>query len=196
MILLYVVTSVSAYFVIAVMVSLSLGILGGMVYFCMSAALSETPYMGRIMAVGASSAILLQYLMQEYLGLIWGMPVILILGFALTVWLTVKKPWEWLKEEKFATAEIPADYRNNPGKWMVLLLLTVIVLETVGIYFDTNAVRPNIQLGSEQYTWARLFLIVGYLLIGGGAGPAVFSEVLFDEYLPVLCLCRCVGCLL
>ena len=66
-ILLYFLRSPLPYSALAMLAAFSLGVLGGMVYFCISMALSHTPYMGRVMAAGACGAVLLQYLLQEYL---------------------------------------------------------------------------------------------------------------------------------
>ena len=96
---LYFVESVTLYSAMAMLASLTLGALGGMVYFCMSMALSQTPYMGRVMAVSASGAVLLQYLLQEYLDIMFGIPLMLALGFSATLWLALNRPWVWLEED-------------------------------------------------------------------------------------------------
>lgn len=84
-ILLYFLRSPLPYSALAMLAAFSLGVLGGMVYFCISMALSHTPYMGRVMAAGACGAVLLQYLLQEYLDIIFGIPLMLALGFSATL---------------------------------------------------------------------------------------------------------------
>ena len=88
--------SVIAYSIMAMLAAFSLGALGGMVYFCMAMALSQTSYMGKVMAIGASGAVVLQYLLQEQQDIMFEIPVMLVLGFSATLWLAVKKPWAWL----------------------------------------------------------------------------------------------------
>ena len=84
-ILLYFLRSPLPYSALAMLAAFSLGVLGGMVYFCISMALSHTPYMGRVMAAGACGAVLLQYLLQEYLDIMFGIPLMLALGFSATL---------------------------------------------------------------------------------------------------------------
>ena len=140
-----------------------------MVYFCMSLALSQTPYMGKVMAIGASLAVLLQYLLQEYLDIMFGIPVVLVLGFSATLWLAVKKPWAWLGEDCLPYETESSESRKELRRRLVILSLTVVALSVISTFYDTQMMRLNVQTNYQEfnyYSWPRLFLIAGYVLIG------------------------------
>jgi DNA-binding CsgD family transcriptional regulator len=183
---LYFIKAPIAYSLMAMLAAFSLGALGGMVYFCMSLALSQTPYIGKVMAIGASIAIVLQYLLQEYLDIMLGIPVMLVLGFSATLWLAVKKPWEWLGEDCLPydkeSVESKKDIRNS----LLILSLTVIALSVIGTFYDTQMMRLNIQTNYQQfnyYSWPRLFVIAGYVLIG------FIGDIKKQKYVPLATLC-------
>ena len=91
--LLFLLQTVAAFSAAAMGAAYFLGLLGGMVYFCMSAALADSNKKGRVMALGASAAVLLQYLLQESWHIEVGIPVALALGFCDAVYLSVGRPW-------------------------------------------------------------------------------------------------------
>ena len=90
--LLFLLQSVAAFSAAAMGAAYFLGLLGEMVYFCMSAALADSNKMGRVMALGASAAVLLQYLLQEYWRITAGIPIALALGFCAAVYLAERRP--------------------------------------------------------------------------------------------------------
>ena len=183
---LYFIQSVIAYSVIAMLAAFSLGVLGGIVYFCMSLALSQTPYIGKVMAISASVAVVLQYLLQEYLNITFGFPVVLVLGFSATLWLAVKKPWAWLKEDCLPYEKESAESRKDIRRKLFILALTVIVLSVIGTFYDTQMMRLNVQTNYQEfnyYSWPRLFIITGYVLIG------VIGDIEKQKYVPIATLC-------
>ena len=183
---LYFIQSVIVYSVIAMLAAFSLGVLGGIVYFCMSLALSQTPYIGKVMAVGASAAVLLQYLLQEYLNMMWGIPIVLGLGFSATLWLAVNKPWTWLGEDCLPYDKEFSKSRNDIRKRLLILSLTVVALCIIGTFYDTQMMRLNVQTSYQEfnfYSWPRLFVIAGYVLIG------FIGDVKKQKYVPIATLC-------
>ena len=146
-----------------------LGVLGGMVYFCMAAALADSPRAGRVMALGASGAVLLQYLLQEYWHIAAGIPVALALGFCAAVYLTVRRPWEWLTQDCLPyEAPKPETARAMTGT-LIRLCLNALCLYALGTIYDRQMMLLNVQSGYEDYNlyaWPRLFTIAGYLLVG------------------------------
>lgn len=183
---LYFLRSAAAYSIMAVLASFSLGVLGGMVYFCMSLALSQTPYMGKVMAIGASLAVLLQYLLQEYLDIMFGIPVVLVLGFSATLWLAVKKPWAWLGEDCLPYETESSESRKELRRRLVILSLTVVALSVISTFYDTQMMRLNVQTNYQEfnyYSWPRLFLIAGYVLIG------FLGDIKRQKYVPIATLC-------
>ena len=166
---LYFIRSVAVCSILAMLAAFLLGLLGGMVYFCMSLALSQTDCTGKVMAIGASAAILLQYLLQEHLDIMFGLPVILALGFSATLWLAVSRPWTWLAEDCLPYERESSESRNDIRKRLLILSLTVVALSVIGTFYDTQMTRLNVQTNYQEfdyYSWPRLFVIAGYLLIG------------------------------
>ena len=183
---LYFIQSVIAYSILAMLAAFSLGVLGGMVYFCMSLALAQTSCMGRVMAISTSVAIVLQYLLQEHLDLMFGIPVVLALGFSTTLWLAVKKPWAWLCEDCLPYNRESLESRKEIRKRLLILSLTVVALSVIGTFYDTQMMRLNVQTKYQEfnyYAWPRLFLIAGYVLIG------FVGDLKKQKYVPIATLC-------
>lgn len=183
---LYFIRSVVAYSILAMLAAFSLGVLGGMVYFCMSQALSQTPYIGRAMAIGASIAVVLQYLLQEHLDILFGIPVVLVLGFSTTLWLAVKRPWAWLSEDSLPYASESAAGHRELRQKLCILSLTVVALAVIGTFYDTQMMRLNVQTHYREYNfygWPRLFIIAGYCLIG------FIGDIQNQKYVPIATLC-------
>lgn len=183
---LYFMQSVIAYSIMAMLAAFSLGVLGGMVYFCMSLALAQTPYIGKVMAIGASIAVVLQYLLQEYLDILFGIPVMLVLGFSATLWLAVNKPWEWLGEDCLPYDKETAESRKEIRKRLLILSLTVVALSVIGTFYDTQMMRLSIETDYQKfdyYSWPRLSIIVGYVLIG------FIGDIKKQKYVPIATLC-------
>lgn len=163
-----------------------LGLLGGMVYFCMAAALKDSPKMGRVMALGASAAVLLQYLLQEYWHISSGIPAALVLGFFAAVYLAVRRPWEWLTEDYLPHEAPKAKTTRGMTGILVRLCLNTLCLYAIGAIYDRQMLLLNVQSGYEDYNlyaWPRLFLIAGFLLVG------ILSDVGRGKLLSVATLC-------
>ena len=169
MLLLFLMQNAAAFSAAAMGAAYFLGLLGGMVYFCMAAALADSPRAGRVMALGASAAVLLQYLLQEYWNIAAGIPVALALGFCAAVYLTVRRPWEWLPQDCLPyEAPKPETARAMTGT-LIRLCLNALCLYALGTIYDRQMMLLNVQSGYEDYNlyaWPRLFTIAGYLLVG------------------------------
>lgn len=185
-ILLYFLRSPLPYSALAMLAAFSLGVLGGMVYFCISMALSHTPYMGRVMGAGASGAVLLQYLFQEYLDITFGIPLVLILGFSTTLWLALNRPWAWLEEDCLPYAKESWESKRDLRKQLFILSLTVFALSLIETFYDNQMTRLNVETHYQEfnyYSWPRLFIIAGYLLIG------FIGDLERQKYVPLATLC-------
>ncbi len=183
---LYFVRDAFVYFALAMLASLLLGVLGGMVYFCMSQALCQTVYIGRAMAAGASMAVVVQYVLQEYLDILLNIPVVLALGFSATLWLAVNKPWAWLGEDCLPYEKRSPEAEKEVRKQLFILSLTVIALSLIGTFYDTQMMRMNVQTNYQEfnyYSWPRLFLIAGFCLIG------FIGDIQKQKYVPIVTLC-------
>lgn len=183
---LYFMNWVVTYSVMAMLAAFSLGVLGGTVYFCMSLALAQTHYIGKVMAIGASIAVLFQYLLQEHLDIMFGLPIVLVLGFAVTLWLAVKKPWSWLGEDCLPYEKESLKTKSDIRKRLIILSLTVVALSVIGTFYDTQMMRLNVQTNYQEfnyYAWPRLFIIASYVLIG------FIGDIKKQKYVPIATLC-------
>lgn len=150
---LYFMNWVVTYSVMAMLAAFSLGVLGGTVYFCMSLALAQTHYIGKVMAIGASIAVLFQYLLQEHLDIMFGLPIVLVLGFAVTLWLAVKKPWSWLGEDCLPYEKESLKTKSDIRKRLIILSLTVVALSVIGTFYDTQMMRLNVQTNYQEFNY-------------------------------------------
>ena len=191
--LLFLLQSVAAFSAAAMGAAYFLGLLGEMVYFCMSAALADSNKMGRVMALGASAAVLLQYLLQEYWRITAGIPIALALGFCAAVYLAERRPWEWLTETCLPyEAPMPEKTRAIAGT-LARLCLNALCLYAMGTIYDRQMMLLNVHSGYEDYNlyaWPRLFLIAGYLLVG------FLSDAGRGKLLSVATLCAALAALL
>ncbi len=87
---LFMVQTADVYLLIAPFTMLCLGIMGGMVYYCMSSALAGDPCIGRVIGIGGASAVLIQYFLQLKADISLGMPFILAMGLMMMAWLLYK----------------------------------------------------------------------------------------------------------
>ena len=178
--------SAIAYSAAAMAVAFSLGVLGGMVYDRMSVALSQAFGVGKIMAIGASGAVVLQYLLQEHLELRFGLPVILVLGFSAALWLAVRRPWDRPEAACPPGGEAPLEAGRGLRRRLLILGLTVVALSVIGAFYDTQMMRLNVQSNYQAYNyyaWPRLFIIAGYVLIG------FLGDLKKQAYVPLATLC-------
>ena len=193
MLLLFVLQNEIAFSAAAMGAAYFMGLLGGMVYFCMAAALTDSTQVGRVMALGASAAVLLQYLLQEYWYIAVGIPVALALGFCAALYLTVKRPWEWLTQDCLPyEAPKPEKARAMTGT-LARLCLNALCLYAIAAIYDRQMMLLNIQSGYEDYNlyaWPRLIIIAGYLLVG------FLSDVGRGRLLSVATLCTALVALL
>ena len=193
MLLLFVLQNEVAFSAAAMGAAYFMGLLGGMVYFCMSAALADSNKMGRVMALGASAAVLLQYLLQEYWHIAAGIPVALALGFCVALYLTVRRPWEWLTEGCLPyEAPKPEKARTMTGT-LARLCLNALCLYALATIYDRQMMLLNVHSGYGDfnfYAWPRLFLMAGYFLVG------ILSDVGGGRLLSVTTLCTALVALL
>ena len=193
MLLLFILENEIAFSAAAMGAACFLGLLGGMVYFCMSAALADSPQMGRVMALGASAAELLQYLFQEHWHVRVGIPAALALGFCAALYLTVRRPWEWLTGDclPYETPR-PEESRAVTGA-LIRLCLNALCLYAMGTIYDRQMMLLNVQSGYGDYNfyaWPRLFLIASFLLVG------FLTDVGRGKLLSVATLCTALVALL
>lgn len=164
---------------------LLLGFLGGMVYYHMAMELKDSLYMGRVMGLGASAAMLVQYILQENWDIKLGLPFVLVIGFFVSF---------QLSEDKSNDAAPQNDERREDDKvrtvsikkLLICTCLVLIALEVMGTFFDARMMQLMVQESYETYSfyaWPRLFTIFGYLIIG------FVGDFKKGKFVPLVTLC-------
>ena len=161
--------SAFAFLVLAPVVHFFLGILGGAVHYFVASALLETGLVGRIIAIGASAAYLLQYFVQIIADNNLLLLILIITG-GLTLIPIFKNSWEWIILECLPTDETVSkkalsDKRNRLKTAIILSVAAVVLLSYCDSWLIHKMVETEFQAVSA-YSWPRLFAILGYVLVG------------------------------
>ena len=161
--------SAFAFLVLAPVVHFFLGILGGAVHYFVASALLETGLVGRIIAIGASAAYLLQYFVQILADNNLLLLILIITG-GLTLIPIFKNSWEWIILECLPTDETVSkkalsDKRNRLKAAIILSVAAVVLLSYCDSWLIHKMVETEFQAVSA-YSWPRLFAILGYVIVG------------------------------
>ncbi|MBR6914841.1 MAG: hypothetical protein IKN36_00640 [Clostridia bacterium] len=166
--------------------SVHLGFVGGCVYLKMAEAAHGGVRVEICMAVGCSSAILLQYLLQ----LEWTLaPVLAILSAASAVCLALSL-FRRRSADDVRPAAVPA---GIPAKTIVFTSLIAAALLLFPSFFNGYIHHLQIASGYTEYnvyTWPRLMMIPAYMLFG------TVATVRRGRYLPITALCAAIAALL
>lgn len=157
-----------SFLILAPLANLFLGMFGGAVNSFLAVALIDVRNIGRILAISATFALLLQFLTQimtdNRLLLLF-----FILAFAVVTIAIVNKVWEWLLYDcvPAATENAKSGFDKTNKN-----LITVVVISVISVllltYYDSNLIRLMVESGLKvsAYSWPRLFAILGYMIIG------------------------------
>ena len=160
-----------AFIVLAPIVNVILGIIGGAANFFVSAALFDTANIGKILALSAAFAYLLQFFVQIVAD---NKLLLLMLIVAGTVFMVVitKRAWEWilvecLPPEDEVGSKAPKDItlKKRTLVTFVMSVMAIILLT----YYDSRLIRLMLESGMTTitaYSWPRLFAVLGYVFIG------------------------------
>jgi len=160
-----------AFVVLAPVINVALGVIGGAVNYFVAASLFETNKVGKVLAIGATFAYILQYLVQ-----IWAdsnaMLLLLIIAGMFGLWILVKRSWEWILLECLPNPE--RDLRQAVSSVKIRrILTTVLVMSVLSVclltYYDSLLLRLMVESDMQSitaYSWPRLMAILGYVIIG------------------------------
>ena len=94
--------------------------------------------------------------------------------------------WAWLEEDCLPYETESSESRKELRKRLVILSLTVVALSVISTFYDTQMMRLNVQTNYQEfnyYSWPRLFIIAGYVLIG------FLGDIKRQKYVPIATLC-------
>lgn len=168
---------------------LSLGFLGGAVYYYYAMGLVNHPYLGRLSGLGGAAAFLIQMSAQYLIPVNIAMLILLLAGFAFTAYMTIlsKDRFDWMYEEplEFAKEGDPA----LPGaKVLAAGIVAMMLLYMVCGLTDTVLVSLNFAGDMGIYAWPRLFGAVGYI-VGG-----ILADIGRRKWMPLAAVCMIMLC--
>ena len=146
--------------------TLSLGYLGGMVYYYIVAALGRTRYVGRVAMAGQALSVLLQMLLPKSLDDTWIVVVILIVGFVLVTYLMLFPLEDWMFEEMLPYAMETSAWSKEIRNRLTGLLFIVIFADIFGCLVEVSWTTMWESGNVDMYTYPRLFMIAGHILAG------------------------------
>ncbi len=183
-----------SFLVMAPIVHLFLGIVGGSVNYFLASALFETGVIGRVVALGAAAAYLLQYFVQIMADNNLLLLVFIIAG-GITLIPIVKNSWQWILLDY-----LPSETTDDSSRWtdkkallytsIIISMAATVLLSYCDSWFIQEMVAHDLQSVST-YTWPRLFMILGYLITGfaGDYKNGRFLNVTFFSIVLWLILC-------
>ncbi len=155
------------YIASCIIVLLSLGLLGGSVYYHFAMAFVNHPYLGRMSGIGGAAAFLIQVSAQNLFSLDTALLVLLLLGFAFAVYMSIisKERFEWMFDEPLEYAK-QGDPSLPKTKVIITGILGMMLLYLMCGLTDVVIVSRNFAGDMSAYSWIRLFGAVGYLTGG------------------------------
>ena len=190
--------SAFSFTVIAPIVHLFLGILGGSVHYFISAALMGTGILGRVIAIGAAITYLLQYIVQIVADNSLLLLVMIISG-GITLIPVIKNSWQWIILECLPQNNVKDMGQNHTAeKTGINILISFVLLATAATfllsYCDNwliNSMLSSQLQAVNAYTWPRLFVIPGYVSMGmiGDHKEGRFMNVSFLAVILWLIMC-------
>ncbi|MBR4574071.1 MAG: helix-turn-helix transcriptional regulator [Lachnospiraceae bacterium] len=164
---LFIKTGPVGYIISCTVTLISLGFLGGAVYYYYAMGHVGHAYIGRLSGIAGAAAFLIQMTVQFLIPSNIAMLVLLLAGFAFTTYLTIvsKKRFEWMFDE-------PLEYARRgdpalPGKMIIVAgCAAMIMLYMINGLTDTIIISLSFSGDMSMYAWPRLFGAAGYL-VGG-----------------------------
>ncbi len=168
---------------------LALGILGGAVYYFIAMGFVNHPCLGRLTGAGGAAAFLLQMAAQHWLPGRLIFLVVMVSGFAVTVFASTRITGEWMFED-------PLEYASEkekellPGNCKVFFGIAAMCLLYLFLgVTDLSLVSMNFAGDMTIYAWPRLGGAVGYLLGG------ILADAGHRKWLEINALCMTILCL-
>ena len=151
---------------VTLVIHLSLGYIGGAVYYYIAVALCRTGYVGRVAMISHIIAILLQMLLPDCINDTWIVIMILIAGFVFVTYLMLFPPADWMFEEMLPFAKETVEWNDEVKNRLVGLLLIVVFADLFGCMVEITWTTAWEAGGVDMYTYPRLFMIAGYFIAG------------------------------
>jgi len=187
---LYFLGAVGAYFIKIPLLSiassyitiLTLGFLGGAIYYYVAEGFVEHPAIGRITGLCSAAAVLLQMALQSLLNFAT-LLIVIILGFALAVYGAMQLNNEWMFDEPLEYARRDEKEELSSKRDIITRIAWVAMVFIVISITDLLCVEVTASGNTIMYNWPRFGLAIGYVLIG------FLADIGHGRYLHLTGLC-------
>lgn len=178
-------------YIISCVVSLiSLGFLGGAVYYYFAMGFVNHQYIGRLSGAGGAAAFLIQMASQYLIPAEAAMLILLFAGFAFTAYVTLfsRERFDWMFDEPLEYAK-KGDPRLPVPAVIAAGTAAMLLLYMICGFTDTVIISMNFAGDMSMYAWPRLFGAAGYL-VGG-----FLADLGHRRWLPLAALCMTLLCI-
>ena len=160
------------------LLSFSAGHLGGLIYYCICAAFTTSDHKGKVIGISCALSILLQFLLTGAATTIIRL-VISIVIFLLISYLILRTPSDYILEDMLPYSEESREFRHSVNSQLASIIIIIVICTLLAcrsdIAFVSMARKGNVNI----YSYPRLAMAAGYLLMGFAADHkdrrAVFS---------------------
>ncbi len=146
--------------------SISLGYVTGGIYYDMAMGLSTSKNRGKIIAIGSSAALLLQFLFQKILNNFYFLTAATVITFTIIVYLIIHPPADWSFDNPLAFARETPSWHRSIIQHLVLAVLIILIMQPLCIGNDTYFINANFSSTVDIYGLSRFCMIPGYLIAG------------------------------
>lgn len=145
--------------------SFSLGHLGGLVYYCVSAAFSTNGHKGRIIGISCAASILLQFILTEHTNTVTQLSIAAAI-FLLVSYLVLKTPADYILDDLLPYAGDSGDFRQNVRRQLAVIISVVFICALLACRTDIAFLSLSFSGSVNIYSYPRLAMIAGYLVMG------------------------------
>ena len=149
----------------ALTLSLSLGHLGGLIYYCVSVAFSADRRKGRFIGVACAGSILLQYFLSEIFGVSFQLMTAALM-FVFISYMILKAPADFILEDPLPYIEESPEFTHDVRLQLIGILGIILVCTMLACRTDIAFVSMSLDGSVNIYSYPRLAMIAGYLVMG------------------------------
>ena len=162
---------------ISCIMGISLGYLGGMVYYYIAAAIGRTEYVGRVAMVSQSLSVLIQMILPGNFDDSGLAIIALIIGFCAVTYLLIRPPADWMFEEMLPYAKDDEAWNHEINIRIRNLIIIVVFADIFGCLVEVSWTMLQETGNVDMYSFPRFFMIAGYVAAG------IFSDYKKHKYI-------------
>ena len=165
--------------------SFSLGHLGGLVYYCVSVAFSADRRKGRFIGIACSASILFQFFLNGSFDVSAQLITAAIL-FIFVSYLIIKSPSDYILEDPLPYTGESREFAHDVRLQLTGIIVIIFICVLLACRTDIEFVSMSFDGSLNIYSYPRLMMIAGYLLMGFCAdltSPKTCSKIFFSGVL-------------